>query len=151
MHCRPPLSCVGLWCACRVRMLTCAVRRQAFLRVDDEALKTFENRVRQVLMSSGSTTFTKVANKWNTARARAPRPGPPPNRAVQCDVSCGLCQHRLRVQLVGQTIPVQTIDPVTLAPFCSASAGELFGRTVQGLREKVQLTNSVSIARAVLL
>eukprot|EP00199_Chlamydomonas_sp_CCMP681_P000039 CAMPEP_0119105026 /NCGR_PEP_ID=MMETSP1180-20130426/3084_1 /TAXON_ID=3052 ORGANISM="Chlamydomonas cf sp, Strain CCMP681" /NCGR_SAMPLE_ID=MMETSP1180 /ASSEMBLY_ACC=CAM_ASM_000741 /LENGTH=1353 /DNA_ID=CAMNT_0007089951 /DNA_START=3 /DNA_END=4064 /DNA_ORIENTATION=+ len=40
---------------------------QAFLRVDDEALKAFENRIRQVLMSSGSTTFTKVANKWNTA------------------------------------------------------------------------------------
>ena len=40
---------------------------QAFLRVDDEALKTFENRVRQVLMSSGATTFTKIVNKWNTA------------------------------------------------------------------------------------
>lgn len=40
---------------------------QAFLRVDDEALKAFENRIRQVLMSSGATTFTKVANKWNTA------------------------------------------------------------------------------------
>ena len=40
---------------------------QAFLRVDDEALKAFENRVRQILMSSGSTTFTKIANKWNTA------------------------------------------------------------------------------------
>lgn len=40
---------------------------QAFLRVDDEGLKAFENRIRQVLMSSGSTTFTKVANKWNTA------------------------------------------------------------------------------------
>ena len=40
---------------------------QAFLRVDDEALKSFENRVRQVLMSSGATTFTKIVNKWNTA------------------------------------------------------------------------------------
>ena len=36
---------------------------QAYLRVDDEGLKAFENRVRQVLMSSGSTTFTKIANK----------------------------------------------------------------------------------------
>ena len=35
--------------------------------MDDEALKSFENRVRQILMSSGSTTFTKIANKWNTA------------------------------------------------------------------------------------
>mmetsp|Transcript_19842 Transcript_19842/g.58838 ORF Transcript_19842/g.58838 Transcript_19842/m.58838 type:complete len:2310 (+) Transcript_19842:69-6998(+) len=40
---------------------------QAFLRVDEQSLRTFENRVRQVLMSSGSTTFTKIANKWNTA------------------------------------------------------------------------------------
>ncbi|CAK4687762.1 hypothetical protein LEN26_018253 [Aphanomyces euteiches] len=40
---------------------------QAYLRVDDDAIKAFENRVRQILMSSGSTTFTKVANKWNAA------------------------------------------------------------------------------------
>ena len=40
---------------------------QAFLKVDDESLKMFENRVRQVLLSSGATTFTKIANKWNTA------------------------------------------------------------------------------------
>ena len=44
---------------------------QAYLRVDDEALKKFENRVRQILMSSGATTFTKIANKWNTAAHRA--------------------------------------------------------------------------------
>jgi pre-mRNA-processing factor 8 len=37
---------------------------QAFLRVSDNAMKFFENRIRQVLMSSGSTTFTKIANKW---------------------------------------------------------------------------------------
>lgn len=40
---------------------------QAYLRVDDESLHAFENRIRQILMSSGSTTFTKVANKWNSA------------------------------------------------------------------------------------
>ena len=34
--------------------------------MDDEAMKKFENRVRQILMASGSTTFTKIANKWNT-------------------------------------------------------------------------------------
>ncbi|KAF9623564.1 hypothetical protein IFM89_003354 [Coptis chinensis] len=39
----------------------------AHLRVDDEHMKVFENRVRQILMSSGSTTFTKIVNKWNTA------------------------------------------------------------------------------------
>lgn len=47
--------------------MVCPWCLQAFLRVDDEALKSFENRIRQVLMSSGSTTFTKIANKWNTA------------------------------------------------------------------------------------
>ncbi|KAG2609650.1 hypothetical protein PVAP13_4KG063300 [Panicum virgatum] len=35
----------------------------AFLRVDDEHMKVFENRVRQILMSSGSTTFTKIATE----------------------------------------------------------------------------------------
>eukprot|EP01059_Diplonema_ambulator_P028161 TRINITY_DN46898_c0_g1_i1.p1 TRINITY_DN46898_c0_g1~~TRINITY_DN46898_c0_g1_i1.p1 ORF type:complete len:2356 (+),score=890.26 TRINITY_DN46898_c0_g1_i1:207-7070(+) len=40
---------------------------QAYLRVGDEYIKEFENRIRQILMSSGSTTFTKIVNKWNTA------------------------------------------------------------------------------------
>ncbi|KAJ3312805.1 Pre-mRNA-processing-splicing factor 8, partial [Gonapodya sp. JEL0774] len=40
---------------------------QAFLRVDQESLQKFHNRIRQILMSSGSTTFTKIVNKWNTA------------------------------------------------------------------------------------
>ena len=39
----------------------------AHLRVDAEAQSKFENRVRQILMASGSTTFTKIANKWNTS------------------------------------------------------------------------------------
>ena len=39
----------------------------AFLRVDEAAMKAFHNRIRQILMSSGATTFTKVANKWNSA------------------------------------------------------------------------------------
>lgn len=39
----------------------------AFLRVADSGILHFENRVRQILMSSGSTTFTKVANRWNQA------------------------------------------------------------------------------------
>lgn len=42
------------------------ITAHAFLRIDDESLKKFENRVRQILMASGSTTFTKIANKWNT-------------------------------------------------------------------------------------
>ena len=40
---------------------------QAFMRVDEDGIASFENRIRQVLMSSGSTTFTKIANKWNTS------------------------------------------------------------------------------------
>ncbi|MTV28956.1 hypothetical protein FTX61_26830, partial [Nitriliruptoraceae bacterium ZYF776] len=40
---------------------------QCFLRVDDESMQRFHNRVRQILMASGSTTFTKIVNKWNTA------------------------------------------------------------------------------------
>ena len=34
---------------------------QCFLRVDDESMSRFHNRVRQILMASGSTTFTKVS------------------------------------------------------------------------------------------
>lgn len=39
----------------------------AFLQVSEEHIQQFNNRIRQILMSSGSTTFTKIANKWNTA------------------------------------------------------------------------------------
>ena len=40
---------------------------QAYLQVSDESITSFENRIRQILLSSGSTTFTKIINKWNTA------------------------------------------------------------------------------------
>lgn len=30
-------------------------------------IQQFNNRIRQILMSSGSTTFSKIVNKWNTA------------------------------------------------------------------------------------
>ena len=43
------------------------VTATAFLRVSEEGVKTFENRMRQILMTSGSVTFTKIAKKWNTA------------------------------------------------------------------------------------
>ena len=61
----PPVQKEGVWRLQneRTKELTCT----AFLRVDDEGIKQFENRIRQILMSSGSITFTKVANKWNTA------------------------------------------------------------------------------------
>ncbi|RDA90429.1 hypothetical protein CP533_5239 [Ophiocordyceps camponoti-saundersi (nom. inval.)] len=39
----------------------------AFLQVTEHDIQKFNNRIRQILMSSGSTTFTKIANKWNTA------------------------------------------------------------------------------------
>ncbi|KAJ3709541.1 NUC071 domain-containing protein [Lentinula raphanica] len=44
-----------------------SLKDAAFLRVSDEGVQQFNNRIRQVLMSSGSTTFSKIANKWNTA------------------------------------------------------------------------------------
>ncbi|CAF0798840.1 unnamed protein product [Adineta ricciae] len=40
---------------------------QCFLRVDDESMSRYHNRIRQILMASGSTTFTKIVNKWNTS------------------------------------------------------------------------------------
>jgi pre-mRNA-processing factor 8 len=43
----------------------------AFLRVDQDAMNAFNNRIRQILMSSGATTFTKVANKVSVALRKA--------------------------------------------------------------------------------
>ncbi|GMF03331.1 unnamed protein product [Ambrosiozyma monospora] len=40
---------------------------KAYLQVTQEDVEKFENRIRQILMSSGPTTFTKIASKWNTA------------------------------------------------------------------------------------
>ena len=40
---------------------------QAYLRVDEESQLKFHNRIRGILMSSGSATFTKIINKFNTA------------------------------------------------------------------------------------
>lgn len=39
---------------------------KAFLQISKKEVIQFENRIRQILMSSGSATFTKVAAKWNT-------------------------------------------------------------------------------------
>ncbi|ODN79735.1 pre-mRNA-processing-splicing factor 8 [Cryptococcus amylolentus CBS 6039] len=39
---------------------------QAYLRVSDQGIQDFNNRIRQILMSSGSATFAKIINKWNT-------------------------------------------------------------------------------------
>jgi len=38
---------------------------QCFLKVDEESQQRFHNRVRQILMASGSTTFTKVNMSTN--------------------------------------------------------------------------------------
>ncbi|SBS81878.1 pre-mRNA splicing factor [Plasmodium malariae] len=46
--------------------VTKEITAEAYLKVSENSMKRFENRVRQILMSSGSTTFTKIANKWNT-------------------------------------------------------------------------------------
>jgi len=65
MHLEVPVHKDGVWNL--QNESTKEMTAQAFLRLDDAAIQSFENRIRQVLMSSGSATFTKIANKWNTA------------------------------------------------------------------------------------
>ncbi|AQZ09897.1 PRP8 (YHR165C) [Zygosaccharomyces parabailii] len=40
---------------------------KAYLKVSQEEIEKFDSRIRGILMGSGSTTFSKVAAKWNTA------------------------------------------------------------------------------------
>ena len=40
---------------------------KAFLRVSDEHVEKFNDTIRGILMASGSTTFTKITARWNTA------------------------------------------------------------------------------------
>ncbi|KAL3228560.1 Pre-mRNA-splicing factor 8 [Nakaseomyces bracarensis] len=40
---------------------------KAFLKVSKESVDHFEGTIRGILMAAGSTTFTKIAAKWNTA------------------------------------------------------------------------------------
>lgn len=40
---------------------------KAFLQVSQEAIDEFRGRIQSILMGSGSTTFTKIVGKWNTA------------------------------------------------------------------------------------
>ncbi|CXI49021.1 pre-mRNA-processing-splicing factor 8, putative [Plasmodium berghei] len=47
--------------------VTKEITAEAYLKVSEKSMKRFENKIRQILMSSGSTTFTKIANKWNTS------------------------------------------------------------------------------------
>jgi len=65
MHLEQPVHKDGVWNL--QNEATKEMTSQAFLRVEDQAIRSFENRIRQVLMSSGSATFTKIANKWNTS------------------------------------------------------------------------------------
>ena len=62
MHMELPVHKDGVWNL--QNEATKEMTAQAFLRIDDVSLRQFENRVRQILMSSGATTFTKIANKW---------------------------------------------------------------------------------------
>jgi pre-mRNA-processing factor 8 len=39
---------------------------QAYVRVSDEGIQAFRNRIRQTLMAAGATTFAKIISKWNT-------------------------------------------------------------------------------------
>ncbi|KAH3899328.1 probable Pre-mRNA-splicing factor 8 [Saccharomycodes ludwigii] len=40
---------------------------KAFLRVSDEEITKFDTRIRILVMSAGSNTFTKIAGRWNLA------------------------------------------------------------------------------------
>ncbi|SCU81555.1 LAME_0B07646g1_1 [Lachancea meyersii CBS 8951] len=40
---------------------------KAFLKISDEGVEKFNNTIRGILMASGSTTFTKITARWNTA------------------------------------------------------------------------------------
>ncbi|KAM3159448.1 MPN domain-containing protein [Lachancea thermotolerans] len=40
---------------------------KTFLRVSDEHVEKFNDTIRGILMASGSTTFTKITARWNTA------------------------------------------------------------------------------------
>ncbi|CCD23994.1 U4/U6-U5 snRNP complex subunit PRP8 NDAI_0C03340 [Naumovozyma dairenensis CBS 421] len=40
---------------------------KAFLKVSEEEITNFESRINGILMAAGSSTFTKIAAKWNTA------------------------------------------------------------------------------------
>lgn len=40
---------------------------KAFLKVSQKEIEKFDSKIRGILMGSGSTTFSKVAAKWNTA------------------------------------------------------------------------------------
>ncbi|SCU79447.1 LADA_0B00716g1_1 [Lachancea dasiensis] len=40
---------------------------KAFLKVSDEEVERFNDTIRGILMASGSTTFTKITARWNTA------------------------------------------------------------------------------------
>eukprot|EP00605_Chrysophyceae_sp_TOSAG23-4_P000128 GSChrysophyteH1.ASY1.ANO1.147.1 assembled CDS len=68
MHMEQPVHRDGVWNL--QNDATKEMTAQAFLRVEDVACKQFENRIRQILMSSGSTTFTKIANNENKIQTR---------------------------------------------------------------------------------
>ncbi|QGN13893.1 pre-mRNA-splicing factor 8 [Kluyveromyces marxianus] len=40
---------------------------KAFLQVSQESIDEFRGRIQSILMGAGSTTFTKIVGKWNTA------------------------------------------------------------------------------------
>ncbi|VEU19289.1 DEKNAAC100659 [Brettanomyces naardenensis] len=58
-------SSEGTWDLIDEASKECTAR--AYLQVSEEAVAAFDYRIRQVLMSAGSTAFTKIASRWNTA------------------------------------------------------------------------------------
>ena len=62
------LACLSNFCltlGCVILQVTKERTAQCYLRVDEDSMGKFHNRVRQILMASGSTTFTKVTQSLN--------------------------------------------------------------------------------------
>ncbi|AAS50980.2 ABR207Wp [Eremothecium gossypii ATCC 10895] len=58
-------SSEGVWDL--VDVVTKERTAKAYLKVSDTEISNFESNIRGIMLSSGSTTFTKIASKWNTA------------------------------------------------------------------------------------
>ncbi|KAK5016633.1 pre-mRNA-splicing factor 8, partial [Cryomyces antarcticus] len=119
----------------------------AFLQVTEEDIQKFNNRIRQILMSSGSTTFTKIANKWNTSlialftyyREAAVSTVNLLDTIVKCETKI---QTRVKIALGGvETILEHTLFKATAFP----SWEGLFWEKASGFEESMKfkkLTNA---------
>lgn len=55
----------GVWELVNENSKECTAK--AYLQVSDEDIQKFHNRIKQILLSAGSSPFVKIASRWNTA------------------------------------------------------------------------------------